>query len=85
MIVNITSLALNIPEEPEHRVNTILTISEQRYTKGQDALRDGDAPAGAVWESDWVRVLEKALQRAWDQPRRHLAGPLMDFWEAQGD
>ena len=49
MIVNITSLALNIPEEPEHRVNTILTISEQRYTKGQDALRDGDAPAGAMW------------------------------------
>ena len=54
MIVNITSLALNIREEPEHRVNTILTISEQRYTKGQDALRDGDAPAGAVRESNWV-------------------------------
>ena len=54
MTVNITSLASNIPEEPEHRVNNILTISELNYTKGQDALRDGYAPAGAMWESDWV-------------------------------
>ena len=37
-------------------------------------MRDGDAPAGAVRKSDWLRVLEKALQGAWYQPRRHFAG-----------
>ena len=27
-----------------------------------------------MWQPDWLRVLEKALQRARHQPGRHLAG-----------
>ena len=27
-----------------------------------------------MWKPDWLRVLEKALQRARHQPGRHLAG-----------